>query len=644
MSTTIRKGLAGKEDIRFYTAASPTFSRLTSYGNSTTMTPVSATHIPVIQSAASLYWTQNTVQRALNEGISRYFKINHSTATYAAGGKVGDHYKMMGFRNAVTATSIQAAASNEFLANGYAAIIIPAGTYTVATPIQLPRKTFLMGNGKNTIIRASSTIQTSRVFTIAGSVGATSQALAAAANAGATQLQVSNGAQFSQNGWLSIQAGTSNEEHQIRSIAGNNLNLFSRTRKRFSTATVKVIYPAEVHLDNMDIQLTSATQGVGVMATYMVYSTFGKGLRITGFAEYGIAAKRSDNNQFDMTCVNARSLAGGKGYGVFLTGGSGNNRLGGERQYTKDDCADGSSNWNEQWGVKKQGYQGSSAASGVMNPLAYWYRMRKPELSYTTYNPGTATTVVTCPASTTQPAEVFIDGQVYRNTGTILGDLSRTKTPATATVGGLDRGPAIATMAYHVYAVPTQSPSATRQWDLMISQQSPATGPTASATFPQWSWLGAVNTGATVKLEKFVQSGDKFLVWNTIQQLVTLNSPMAAQATWRKARSAIMPVGAKSANIIMDLAWNSFIRDPAYNSMEVQLAHGDASNTNEYFTFIGLTGIQGGAGVPSKPVASFNTDISLNSSRFLSYRVPVAGTANFRARFRGFTLDRQGYK
>ena len=89
MATTIIKGLAGKEDIKFYTAASPTFTRTTSYGNSTPITAVQASHIPLVQGAASLYFTQNTVQRGLSEVISRYFAIQHSIATFPGGAKVG---------------------------------------------------------------------------------------------------------------------------------------------------------------------------------------------------------------------------------------------------------------------------------------------------------------------------------------------------------------------------------------------------------------------------------------------------------------------------------------------------------------------------------------------------------------------------
>lgn len=648
MSVTIRKGLIGKQDVNFYTSASPTFVRTTSTGGSTTLTAISATHIPLVQASGSRYFSQNTLQRAANELISRYFGVQHSTSTYNAGASVGHHLQVFGYRNGFAATSLQAAASNQFLRDGSARIVVGTKTTTAATPIQLPRKCILIGNGRSTVFRASSTIQTSRVFSISGTAGATSQALGSAVSAGATQLAVSNGAQFVANGWVSIQAGLANELQKVRNVAGNNLNLFGRTRQRYSTATVKVIYPAELYLDNLEIQLSSATQGIGIAATYLVQSVIGPNVRIVGAAQAGVKAMRSDQNDLRPQIIDAKSLAAGKGYGVWLTQGSGANVVGGVRQYVKGDVADGSSNWNMVWGVQRQGYPGSAVASGIANPISLMYRMRKPELSYTSYSvSGTATNVVSCPADTNAPAEVYIDGQIYKNTGTTLCDLSRTKTPAAATIGGLDRGPATATRAFYIYAVPTQSPSATRQFDLVASTGDPASGLTASATFPQWSFLGVVGTAATIRVMKFVQTGDYFGAWDGgAINVISRTSPLSADATFKQVRHSLIPVGAKSIDLQVTAQWTALAVDAAFNGASADFAHGDAINVSHYYDEINLSRAQdAGSGAQTRPALEKQIKgIPLNSNRFFAYRNTTAASMDFTVRWRGFTIPRSSYK
>lgn len=654
MTVTIRKALGGKEDLKFYTAASPTFQRTTSSGGSTTVTAISATHIPLVQASASLYFSANNLQRAANELVSRYFGVQHSTATYGGGGRVGHHVDVFGYRNAFAATSIQAAASNAFLRDGIARIVLPAGTTTAATPIQLPRRCVLVGNGMGSIVRASSTIQTSRVFSISGSSGATSQALGGAVSAGATQLSVSNGAQFANNVWINVQSGLTNEEHQVRSVAGNNLNIFDAFRAAITTATVKVIYPAEVYLDNFELQLSSATQGIGIAATYMVQSLLGAGLKIKGAAVAAVQARRSDQNLFQAQLLNTKSFT--KGYGVWLREGSGFNKVSGLRQYIRKDVADSVSLQNtidiQQTRVGNvPSAVGGIASASLMTDLfpraSTFYRHNKPSLSYTSYSvSGTATNVVACTASSDAPAEVYINGQIYRNTGTTLCDLSRTKTPATATIGGLDRGPATATRSYYIYAVPTQTPTATRQFDLVASTTSHATGPTASATYPQWSCLGAVNTAATVRLVRFVQNGDKISMWDSNFDLVTLTSAISAQATWKQSRAARIPVGARSIDVFGQIVWNSTAIDAAANGFSVVLSHGDALGLAHSYDSLDLTrSNDGGSSAALRPIDSqLIPNLPVNSNRFFAYRIPTAGTANFNLLLKGFVLPRASFK
>lgn len=536
MTTTVRKGLIGKEDVKFYTAASPTFTRVTSYGSATPMTAVSATHIPLVQSAGSRYFSQNTVQRAANETLSRYIAVEHSMATYGAGALVGHHRDVFGFRNALAATSIQAAASNMFLeSGGYGArIVVPAGIYTVATPIQLPRKCVIFGMGPSTIFRQNQTTQTSRIFSITGAVGSTSQAFTAF-SALATQITVTNGAQFAGGGWVRVENYPNVEIKQIRSVAGNNLNFTDYFYRRFSAGTVKTIYPAEIVMGNLSIELSSATQGIGVSATNITNSVVQNTVKISGAADAGVLVRNASGNRFEMTVERASSVAAGKGYGVRLLNAV-DNSVGGYRKYTRTDAADNSSTNNIHFGVQHS-YRGASNASG-MSP-AYLtlqaYRMTKPTLIHTTYSVGgTATRVVT--TENNSAISVRIDNRYMTNIGRVLCDLSRTITPANATVCGLDRGPAQATRTYTLYAVPTQFPTATRQWDLIASSGN--TAPTASSTFPLYTPVGKIFTGSTVRVLPFKHVGRSFTLTDQMPLVFANNGQ--AQATPRIIPNTIM--------------------------------------------------------------------------------------------------------
>jgi len=334
MATTIKKSLIGKEDIFTSVAASRTFSRDTSSGGSTTLNAYAATHIPIFN--ATGYFQANNVERGLNDIITRYFSDEHSIATTAAGLGVGDHFKIFGFINAANATDFQSAASNQYLADGHVRMIIPNGTTTMATPLSLPTnsKCFIFGNGPGSIIRASSTIQTSRVISLAGSVGATSSSLTSQATIATNTVDVTSSANFSVDDWIIVSNGTYSEMQRIKSIAGNTLTIFGQMRSSIDQGAgsgATVVYPAELHLDNLTIDLTSATQGRGIAATYLVNSYIGKGVKITGAANEGILARKADQNVFDAQIVEAMDSTAGKGYGVRIINGN-DNRVSGLSQ------------------------------------------------------------------------------------------------------------------------------------------------------------------------------------------------------------------------------------------------------------------------------------------------------------------------
>ena len=630
MATTVRKQLLGKEDTRYYTAASPTFTRTTSTGAATTVTAIAATHIPLVQSAASLYWSANNVQRAINEGISRYFAKNHSIATYGAGGGVGDHVNVFGFRNALAATSIQAAASNMFLRDGVARIFIPNGTYTVATPINLPRKTILYGNGESTIIRASSTIQTSKIFNISGSVGATSSNLNANATMNTLTLPVVNGGLFSAGQDVLVKDSQNAEINKIISIAGNSITIGEKLRHTYrsaaTVASVTIAYPAELTMDTLLLRGSSATQGIGISCGTIAVSHIRTGVVIERLVTGVKANTLGCLNIFEPTIRRPSSNSAGKGYGVWLADkNSHDNILGGFRQGVKDVSAGGYGNF-------VMGNHISAQASGLMS-ISDKRSQPKPQLSHTTYSvSGTATRVLTCGGSTTNPADVLIDGRLYRNTGTILGDASRTRLPTAATVGGFDRGPATATRAFYVYAVPSRNPSATRQWDMLLSTGAPSSGPTAAATFPSWSFLGAFHTAASVRVVPFTQSGDQF--YNRTH-LTWVTTTAAALATWRVIPpSGFLPTAADAAYVnITAFGQTTGVANDFY------VTHPTTTNVNDYALDLPI------GAVAAATMQGTLTAWTPCASGQVAYRVAVtAANVNYRIRMRGFSIPRNAYK
>jgi len=372
MAVVIKKGRIGAEDIRFYTSASPTFSRNNSSGDATSRTSVSATNIPL--SNASAYWSANTSERAHNEVVSRYIGVEHSTATFAAGAGVGSHDKVMGFKNALAATSIQAAASNAFLADGVARIVIPEGTYTQATPIQLPRKCFIFGNGRGTILRASGTINTSRVLSISGSVAATNSSLGANATADTHVVSVADGTKFAADDYIIVRgsslptaANATMELHQVKAVTGNDLTTHGQLIHTFQATGVinhaSLVYPAELYMDNLTIDSMSVIQGIGLAATYLVKSVIGSGVQFRGNYQGAVEVFRSDGNQFKFSAFNQTGNAASQIYAVYMTDNSHNNAIHmGKRIGRFKDVSDSDSKRNFIWGVT---WNGSYAASNI---------------------------------------------------------------------------------------------------------------------------------------------------------------------------------------------------------------------------------------------------------------------------------------
>lgn len=218
--------------------------------------------------------------------------------------------------------------------------------------------------------------------------------------------------------------------------------------------------------------------------------------------------------------------------------------------------------------VNELGARARAASIRFISTDEVTYRGNKPALGYAKYG---STYVVTCTGSVTVPARVYINEVVYTNTGTVLCDMSRTKTPAAATVGGMDRGPAVATKAYYLYGVPSVSPTATRQWDLMASATCNAM--TASATFPYWTLLGALSTNTPVAVPKFSQSGDNFVFYkqNTIMSRGASN--IVYNATWLSAYCSSFPTGARKVDIavkpnrtsaVSNAGWWYYVQDGDY--------------------------------------------------------------------------------
>lgn len=308
-----------------------------------------------------------------------------------------------------------------------------------------------------------------------------------------------------------------------------------------------------------------------------------------------------------------------------------------------------------------------SCAATLAISVPFFYRRNKPELSYALYG---ATYVVSCPASANAPSEVYINNAIYKNTGTILCDLSRKKTPATATVGGLDREQTTLTMAskiFYIYGSPSVSPTATRQWDMVASAGTPSGGPTASATFPQYTFLGAVLTTATpAGLIKFAQDGDKFRSF--IQRNIVYRAGGSAKtylATYREAGGSpgsiyntkpYMPVGSKSSIVAVNLdsVGNNLGSAVEFKLMTSQFAVA-AGATGNYCAAIsrvsrGVT-IQGASGVSNSNEVTIPIDKTGKYHISYFYR-PIltsglsasSGTINMSIDLYGYEIDRSSYK
>lgn len=649
MAVTIIKGKIGVADVNFYTAASPTFSRVTSSGGATTLTALAATHLPTIQSAASGYWTQNTVQRALNETISRYFGKNHSTATHTAGAAVGEHVSVFGFKNATAGTSIQAVASNMWLSTGQAKIFLPVGTYTVATPITLPRNTILRGVGEGTIVRGSATIRPSSIFKIDGSVvGATLSNLTANATMMTNTANVADGTKFSAGQYVKVSDSLNSEIVGIRSISGNVLTFHSYLRRTYrsaaTTANAALCYPAKLDINDLKIRTASTVQGIGIKATVMLDSYIGPGVVIENAVDSGVSL----DNQCQSNLVEPRIVnpARHSAYGVLINNANCyDNQIGGTQDgIIYNGGAGGMGNFV--FGLNRVNPINTTVTTqrGIADPIKTWYRNNKPELTYAAYG---ATYVVACAATTDAPSEVYINGRVFKNSGTVLCDLSRTKAHTAATVGGFDRGPATATRAIYMYGVPTYNASATRQWDLIASLSGPDSGPTASATFPAWTFLGAVlsGTSATVRLLKFSQAGDVFR--NERYNFLSDASLTAAQATFKSLTSAMIPIGAKSLYIRIRLQQPSAAQLSAGYS--VTLASDDATNINHQdlkITLPGTTATTNRIFQDSNGEVAVKRSTSDGSRRFkYANSYPGGGaTLDTNLDFFGYSLNRAGYR
>lgn len=639
MSITVKRGLIGKEDVNWYSAASPTFHRTDSSGNATERTSIGASQVPIMN--ATGYFSQSTVERAIQETISRYFGIKHSVATWDGGALVGHHQDVYGFANALAATSIQAAASRQFLEHGVACVVIPAGTHTAATRIHLPKNTFILGAGRRTIVRQNATNKTSAVFYAAGSIGATQSNITSNATVGCNHVNVVDGTKFSAGEWIKVADSHNSELQKILSIAGNTLTVEGKLRHTYrSAATVKgasIAYPAILFMDNMDVRVSDTTQGFCVAGTYIVQSSLGKNLRLSGAPVAAVKFHDSFNNRFE--CVTESPSALSPGYGVWLTGESQDNELGGVGQGISRDVANGGNNYV--WGRQ---YFGSSAASGVANPMAWWYRSHKPTTVCSLYGAGTAILV---PASATNPAEVMINGRVYRNTSTIVCDPLRTITPQIATVGGMMRGPMVATQPLHMYAVPSMFPSATRQWTLMLDRQSPATGPTPAATYPHWSWLGAAISNGDSGLHAYSQVGDDWIIRNSDSyELVNKRALFSSNATFIEVPVNYIPVGAKQIHL-----WSRSASDGwrhSNNVWAVYLTNRDwGFNVSDYQTVNRAHGVKGlgGVGASIRQNQSFDFTIALATNpRGFSYRNSTTATIDWGVYLRGYTLDRSAYK
>jgi hypothetical protein len=583
-----------------------------------------------------------------NEVISRFFGQEHSIATCGGGAQVGDHQTVFGFRNGLAATTFQAAASNQYLADGIARVFVPAVATTAATAIQLPRRTILYGNGRKTVFRANATDKVSRVFTISGQAAATNSSLTANATFNTQTVPVTDGTKFSADDWIILRDSKNVEMLQVDSVAGNTLTVREKLRYTYrsaaTTSHASILYPAELIIDNMDIQLSDTTQGYGVAATWLVQSEFRRGLRIKGFANAGLYLQNSELNKIDCIMEDASAATSGKGYGVHLADSS-DNVIAGVRRGTSKDFSDSGGRRNYIWGAN---YRTGYPASGISDPMAYWYRMRKPELSYDDRGGGPATTMIACIGSESNPAEVYINGHVFRNAATTWCDLSGVASPTGASpwIGGLTGGVAVATLAYHFYAVPAQKSTASAQWHMVACATSPATGP--NSLWPQWSWLGAVRTDDKPGFATFNQSGNNYYFGRDYQVWAKggVGIKIDLQATVKEIIIAGLPLQAKSG--LFAITPNDVAGGGATNRTNVEsfyLSHPKVKDSvvgitmlefpHSATTFIGIRRKASNSGVvPAKD----------RKIGYWNQTHANGATVNLEVEFYGYDLDRAAYK
>jgi hypothetical protein len=613
MAIVVKKGLIGKEDIRWYSAASPYFNREISSGGTTTVRSLSATCIPITNatSIARSTWTANNVERALTEGITRYFGIDHTSASP----KRGTHKNVFGFRPVSSGTSLQAVASNMYLEKGYARVVMDyAGATTAATSILLPRKCVLYGQGPYSKIRQNATTKTSALLRIHGTMGATSSILTCHATWKTNTVSVLDGTKFSKDQWVQIRssaAGTA-ELHQIAGITGNTLTMrdqFLFHHHPVAGSAASLVYPAELILDDMRLEMNDAALGVGVSATYLTNSFFGKELTIADIPRSGIKMQYSQNNDIFSTFEYPRTA---NSYGVHCATWTHKTCIvGGYRRGALLDTSNAHATQNLAFGVQgAYGYNASHmngywfaggtarqvgrisssgtwslagtlnitggltttakttlggagasvilmGATPVLMPLMpYIYRKNKPQVKFGYYNSSAGTACILCPGSTTAPTDVYIGGKIFRNKGTVICDPTREISPANATVGGRAKAgeTALATYPLYVYAVPTTGAhlSATREWDLICSYRGPATGPWgAGATYPNWSFLQAIPKSSTSILP-FVQRDDEivFTFKEIYQKLWTTAGTIFQMATgWVTIPGRYAPFYTKSVTV-----------------------------------------------------------------------------------------------
>jgi hypothetical protein len=162
-----------------------------------------------------------------------------------------------------------------------------------------------------------------------------------------------------------------------------------------------------------------------------------------------------------------------------------------------------------------------------------------------------------------------------------------------------------------------------------------------SGTFPLWSNLGVINTGATVRAIPFVQTGDYFQLGNQIK-VVDIASVGAQRATYRQVTYKGIPVGAKS--VKLHLAISQPAAGAMGNNYQYRLANGNEKNVTRWDTEV-QTGFS--TAVTSRMFGIMQGDVSVNATRQFAYNnnFPAAGaTIAFTADIQGFVYPRGNFK